>query len=562
MLFEIDFIGKSGTTTVFRGLLSRALFVNYSVKRGLATFRTINSNYAVSSGRKGACPHPGKNTFLMRGLVILSSVNHNMVFNRMKPVIICPSYSALRQAAGASLMTHLRFSDLFFIVLIMILASILAVPVLAQDTESGTIRQERATSGADEGEEETVEVDISEDTTPIGIVDLITLTGDIVTSRSAVLNQLTFKVGDEISERDITLSKQRLLSLNGIYWMADFTREPAEVEGHINITIDLAARRTWYLSPSQIGGVVGDRNFLGSADTVYLGIYMAEDDHFFTAGWIDPQFLGGHNTLSVTGSSLDTSHTIRTDTIFSTGESYLVDRTFFDLSYRTRWLNEYGVAVGYKLDQVETEKFGDPFGSFGTDDHFFYSGRDIPDGTVGTFNFQLSGGYLNSRYFPTDGYYWNTYSEFSGEYSMSDFDFTRHTVTAAYFKDIYANENVLCGRVMYSYLTGSPPDYEMLPFDWQVRGYTGGTHRGKSLFAANFEYRFIAEPDIFQGVLFADFGRSWDDHSFSFDDLEWGVGGGIRLYTQEFIPYNLLLRIDYGFSASGEEAIIGFNQFF
>ena len=128
MLFDIDFIGKSGTTTVFRG-------------------------------------------------EILSRVNHNMVFNRMKPVIICPSYSALRQAAGALLMTHLRFSDLFFIVLIMILASILAVPVLAQDTESGTIRQERATSGADEGEEETVEVDISEDTTPIGIVDQITLTG-------------------------------------------------------------------------------------------------------------------------------------------------------------------------------------------------------------------------------------------------------------------------------------------------------------------------------------------------------------------------------------------------
>jgi len=50
-------------------LLSRALFVNYSVKRGLATFRTINSNHAISSGRKGACPHPRKNTFLMRGLV-------------------------------------------------------------------------------------------------------------------------------------------------------------------------------------------------------------------------------------------------------------------------------------------------------------------------------------------------------------------------------------------------------------------------------------------------------------------------------------------------------------
>lgn len=344
--------------------------------------------------------------------------------------------------------------------------------------------------------------------------------------------------------------------------MADITHEPADEEGHIIITIDFASRRTWYISPSQAGGVIGDRNFLGSADSVYLGAYIADDDYYYTAGWIDPQFLGGHNTMTVRAYMLDTSHSIRTDTIFSTGESYLVDRTGFQITYRTRWMDRYGVAVGYKMDNVETEKYSDPFLGFGTDDYFFYSGSNIVDGHVGTFNFQLNGGYINSRYFPTEGYYWDVFSEFSGPYSLSDFDFTRHTGTLAYFQDIHDNENVLCGRVMYSYMTGDPPNYERLPFDWQVRGYTEGTHRGASLFAANFEYRFIAEPDIFQGVLFADFGRSWDGQSFGIDDLEWGYGAGIRLYTKEFIPYNLLLRIDYAFGEYGEETIIGFNQFF
>jgi outer membrane protein assembly factor BamA len=111
-------------------------------------------------------------------------------------------------------------------------------------------------------------------------------------------------------------------------------------------------------------------------------------------------------------------------------------------------------------------------------------------------------------------------------------------------------------------MIGDPPDYELLPFDWQVRGYTLGTHRGKSLLAANFEYRFIAEPDIFQGVVFADFGRSWDNHVIALSGLEFGYGVGLRIYTAPFIPYNLLLRLDYGWSDNGEEFLFGFNQFF
>jgi len=436
------------------------------------------------------------------------------------------------------------------------------VPAFAQDTESGTLRQETTTTTVPEGEEETEEVTISDDTTPIGIVSDIILTGIIVTSRGAVLRQMTFGVGDEISQRDIGICRSKLLSLNGIYWRADITWEPADEEGNIIITIDLSPRRTWFLSPSQVGGVIGDRNFLGSADMLSFGAFIADDDYFYNLVYMDPQFLGGHNSLMFEGHILDTNHSIRTDDIYSTVESYLVDRTGGSLVYRTRWLDSISVGVGYKLEQVDTEKWGDPFRDFGDEDTFFWSGTEIPDGNVGVLNFQLSSGSLDSRYFPTQGYYWDFNNEFARSLTLSDFDFTRHHITAAYFHDIYEQRNVLCGRMMYSYLTGHPPNYELLPFDWQVRGYTGGTHRGKSRLTFNFEYRFIAEPDIFQGVVFTDFGRSWDGHSFGLDDLEWGYGCGIRLYTAPFIPYNLLFRIDYAWGEYGEEAIFGFNQFF
>lgn len=452
-----------------------------------------------------------------------------------------------------------RFTSAVLIATIAIV--LISAPLQAQDSESGTIRQEVATTTVPE-EEEAAELEVSEDTTPIGIVKEIILTGEIVTSRCAVLTQMTFEVGDEISPRDIDLCRQRLLGFNGIYWQADISWEQAEEEGEIIVTVDLRSRRTWFLSPSQAGGVIGDRNFLGTADTAAIGAFIADEDYYYTVHWTDPQFLGGHNTMFVEGHILDTNGYIRTDDIFSTGESYLLDRTGFSFMYRTRWLDRIGIGAGFKFEDVEAEKLGDPFRDYGTEDYFYYSGAKIPDGQVGLLMFQMSGGFLNSRFFPSEGYYWDFYNEIARSFTLSDFDFTRHTLTAAYFRDIHDQEHVLCGRMMYSCLTGDPPNYELLPFDWQVRGYTGGTHRGKSMLTFNFEYRFIAEPEVFQTVLFADFGRSWDDHQLSLNDLEWGYGAGLRIYTAPFIPYNLLLRIDYARGEYGEETMIGFNHFF
>lgn len=440
------------------------------------------------------------------------------------------------------------------------------LPVSAQDTGSETLSQERISESlAEEGEEVPESIAVSEDLTVIGVVDEIRLEGQVVTAKSVVLRQLTFRAGDAVSRHDLDLSRARLLGLNGIYWQANFTWENAEEEGHIIVTVDLRARKTWYVSPSiPAGAVVGDRNFLASGDTAYAGYFYdeANGDYLLTFGYTDTQFLGGHNSMSYEAHVLDTTNTIRTDNILSTGESYYLDRTGFSLVYGTRYREKIRVGIGYRWDRVEAEKRGDPFASRGTDDSFYYSGRQIPDGNVGVLSLEVSTGSLDSRFFPTRGFYWQLYNEFSNSFTGSDFDFTRHTISGAVFQDIYKGRNVLAGRFTYSCLTGDPPDYELLPFDWQVRGYSLGTHRGKSLLVMNFEYRFIMEPEIFQGVLFADLGRSWDGHEFSFEGLEMGYGFGIRVYTAPFIPYNLLLRADYGFSDSGEEVTFGFNQFF
>jgi outer membrane protein assembly factor BamA len=455
----------------------------------------------------------------------------------------------------------LHLTVLFAVAIFLLLTAV----AFAEDSGSDTLTQEQVTENLAQEEAPPQSVVVSEDTAVIGIVDRIELKGQVVTSQASVLRQMTFRVGDRISKRDLDLTRKRLLSFNGIYWQANITWADSDQTGHVIVTVDLRAGRSWYISPSiPAGGAISTRNFLGTGKTVAVGVFIGEDnaDFFYNVTYVDPQFLGGHNSLVVEGHILDTSGSIRTDDLYSTGESYLLDRNGFSLTYNTRWRETIGVSAGYRWDQVDAEKSADPFGSLGTEDKFYFSGREIPDGNVGLVTFRMSSGTINSRFFPTKGYYWDFYNELANSLTGSDFDLSRHTVTFATFQDIYEGRNVVCGRFLYSYLTGDPPDYELLPFDWQVRGYTGGTHRGKSLLAMNFEYRFIAEPDIFQGVLFADLGRSWDDHNFSLNDLEFGYGMGLRIYTSYFIPYNLLLRLDYGFSDDGEELIFGFNQFF
>ncbi len=452
-----------------------------------------------------------------------------------------------------------------------LIAILTTTPLAAQDPEGELYSQDPSTIAVPEEDEETEETDLSEDATPIGIVDEIRFSGNLATSQGTVLRQMTFRVGDEISPRDVASCRRRIQGLNRIYWNADITWEPADEPGRIIVNIELSSRRTWFIFPSISGqnvmgasfngGTIGDRNFLGTADTVMLSLFPGTKDYSYGLTWIDPQFMGGHQTASVNLWTVDTYNTIRTDTLFSTHESYHIDRNGFRLGYRTIWGNR-GCGASYRWEDVTTAKRGDPFGSLGTDDTFFFSGTEIPDGHVGALAFDFGQYRINSRFFPTAGYYWSVYNEVSAPFTLSDFTFTRHTVNAAYFKDIYRGRNVVCGRFVYSCMTGDPPNYELNDIGWQVRGYTSGIHRGKAVLGINLEYRFIAEPGIFQGVLFADFGRAWDNGGFGFDDLEYGYGAGIRIHTSHFIPYNLLFRLDYGIGSNGEEILFGFNHRF
>jgi len=94
----------------------------------------------------------------------------------------------------------------------------------------------------------------------LGIVDGIEITGSFWVKQTVIIRQMTFKIGEEISQSDLDLSKRRILQLNGLFWYADFEVLPAEEDGHINLKLDVNMRRTYYIHPAQSGAGAGDRN--------------------------------------------------------------------------------------------------------------------------------------------------------------------------------------------------------------------------------------------------------------------------------------------------------------
>ncbi|MEK7377016.1 MAG: BamA/TamA family outer membrane protein, partial [Candidatus Margulisiibacteriota bacterium] len=78
-----------------------------------------------------------------------------------------------------------------------------------------------------------------------------------------------------------------------------------------------------------------------------------------------------------------------------------------------------------------------------------------------------------------------------------------------------------------------------------VRGYEPFQAKtGKRKLLANLEYR-LTFNDMFQGVLFYDWGNAWDSGGIIFSDFISGKGFGLRLNT----PMGPI-RLDYGIGAN------------
>jgi len=162
--------------------------------------------------------------------------------------------------------------------------------------------------------------------------------------------------------------------------------------------------------------------------------------------------------------------------------------------------------------------------------------------------------------------------EAAGSVFGGDVNFWRLTMGSCwYFK--YLWETVLAVRARGGYVdrygaTRNVPVYERFYLggattvrgydEWEVgpRDSYGNPEGGKTMFYTNFEYRIPISKEFFQILAFWDSGYAWRELSeINFQDLESGVGGGIRVN----IPMMGLLGIDYGYGLQAHSGQIHFN---
>ena len=197
------------------------------------------------------------------------------------------------------------------------------------------------------------------------------------------------------------------------------------------------------------------------------------------------------------------------------------------------------VGLGTKLEYVQTKpKFSDPL--YYEDDYYLWS--LFPSITYDT---------RNSYFNPTRGKYarWQVEGGYaSGE--NADY-FTNTTLELRTYHRGFFKKNTFAYRAVFGIQSDGTKESQRY---WvggssTLRGFDGGTFRGKKKITATLENR-TEFNDVLGGVLFFDFGRAWDydgiDRGYKrdedpFKDIAMTVGVGLRINT----PMGPL-RFDFG----------------
>ncbi|MEO7993369.1 MAG: hypothetical protein ABI743_03145, partial [bacterium] len=270
------------------------------------------------------------------------------------------------------------------------------LPAQAQDSGQVTLRQEQLgdvheanTTVADTNVEEALDA-------PLGVVQEIVINGLPSVDIDVVKAQLTVAEGDTLTEYHLRLSAKRLYQL-GIFYKVLINYEPivpeaietpapmpetvAPLEGApateegaaatadavadpsataseappettppptidpnrpLRLMVDVFEERTWYLypygiseTPFLIGATIGDRDFLQSGKHLNGTVIAVDDLAYYSVGYEDPQFLGGHHHAYFNATLSDSAISIRDEVNTSTGESYFISRDSASFNYAT-----------------------------------------------------------------------------------------------------------------------------------------------------------------------------------------------------------------------------------
>ena len=181
--------------------------------------------------------------------------------------------------------------------------------------------------------------------------------------------------------------------------------------------------------------------------------------------------------------------------------------------------------------------------------------------SMGIFNMRAEWDTRSDEFYPTDGILVHADINVSATALGSDSNYAKYEVSYNAYQAI-DERNTLAWRVAAQTVSGDPPFFA---FPWygsgvDLRGYTPGIYVGRSLFAAQAEWRWQATRKLGL-VAFAGGGGVYGKvPPFKQDD--WLPAGGLGLRWRVADKYRVNFRIDYAWAKGDQTLIISVGEAF
>jgi len=385
------------------------------------------------------------------------------------------------------------------------------------------------------------------------VVHKIVITGNKRTLDRIILEELTFKADDTITDSDISESRQNLMNTE-LFSDVHFRESDVPKKGMVDVEIHV--KEKWSILPLPYLARTSDaENRLGMR---YQDFNLTGRGHYLEIKVINKWANDFKNNLGVFYSArLETKNFLKTHLniapAFSSGKT--LEQTFADGTL----VSEYNKDIKSN-DFIVSHEFGyfevGAAYSNRVSSYEFLSGLRQPFNDSKIISLGAFIGYdrvNNLGNYIFDGY--RLMLSMSNSNKLVGSDINAMVYGIDYNRFILMNgKNNLAYRVKGTVITGDASEDILATVggSTSLRGYENAEFEGDRAIQMNSEYRFPLTPRYWGGTFFMDGGNAWSEgSSIKLSDLHWSAGIGIRLFIKQLVRG--VGRLDWAYNLSRKE---------
>ncbi|MDI6731451.1 MAG: BamA/TamA family outer membrane protein [Candidatus Margulisbacteria bacterium] len=375
-----------------------------------------------------------------------------------------------------------------------------------------------------------------------GVIEAITLSGNEQTQDYVVMRELNTKTGKPLNENTLKKDLRRVFNL-GFFSEVNPVFEPGTTADKMILQLNIKESRT---STVNFGGGYGERegwfgfadlsvnNLLGTAQGLLLrgqvGQELSTYQFRYTNPWFLPDRLG--------------------DRSFFTARRWLTVGRDIYLTEQDAVYNGFDLSLGKTISDYVSLTWS--LGSELVSPYSTSTFEAYQSDTIGlTLAWDTRDFWLN----PKKGQYYTFQIKQGWKYTTSCADFFKIGGDVNHYFLLRENQ-------VFAFHVGAGMGFGAIPIGEEY--YAGGANsvrghnpaedkRGPRKLITNFEYR-MDFSDMFQGVVFYDWGDAWDSGAPDPANFIAGYGPGVRVNT----PLGPI-RLDYGLPAAGGAGVLHFS---